>query len=516
MKKNCYISTSIAYVNGAPHLGFALESIITDSLARFKRLNDTDTFFLTGTDEHGIKVYKTAQEKGVSTEELCNQNSEKFQELTQALNISHNDFIRTSDSKKHWPSAQAVWKQLEQNGDLYKKEYTGIYCEGCETFMQKKDLLEGLCPTHKKAPLEVSEENYFFQLSKYSNTILELIESKKIEIIPDFRKNEIITMLKDSGLKDVSFSRPKKSLPWGIPVPNDESQIMYVWCDALVNYISGLEYAKPNSNLYTKYWKESERIHVIGKDIVRFHAGIWIGMLLAADIPLPNKIIIHGFLTSEGEKMSKSLGNVIDPFVEVEKYGTDAVRYFLLSQIPLGQDYDYKQEQFENIYNSHLANNLGNLVNRVHTLCIKDNIQAHMIIDPQENKKDDTSLSFLFQETTEQLWKEYNEHMKSYEIHKALEIVYKGLCFANKQMDITKPWIISKENPQELIKILPPFLEFLRHIALMLNPFIPETSQNIYRILGITTEIKTINSEWNAEKGHWKTLGEKMILFPRI
>jgi methionyl-tRNA synthetase len=516
MKKNCYISTSIAYVNGAPHLGFALESIITDSLARFKRLNAIDTFFLTGTDEHGIKVYKTAQENEITAAELCEKNSQKFQELTQALNISHNDFIRTSDSKKHWPSAKVIWNRLEQSGDIYKKAYEGIYCEGCETFMQNKDLIEGLCPHHKKAPLKISEENYFFRLSKYSDTILDLIESKKIEIVPDFRKNEIVTMLKDSGLKDVSFSRPKENLPWGIPVPNDETQIMYVWCDALVNYISALDYANPDSVLYKKYWEQSERIHVIGKDIVRFHAGIWIGMLLSSNIPLPSKIIIHGFLTSEGEKMSKSLGNVIDPFLEIEKYGTDAVRYFLLSQIPLGQDYDFKREQFENIYNAHLANNLGNLVNRVHTLCIKDNIQAHMILDTQEINNKPNSLSFLFKEEIDQFWKDYNQHMKSYEIHKALETVYKVLCFANKQMDITKPWILSKNDPQALIEILPPFLEFLRHVALMLSPFMPTTSQNIYNVLGIKKQITAINSQWNAEKDNWNTLGEKMILFPRI
>ena len=509
MKNNLYISTSIAYVNGAPHLGFALESIMADSITRYQKLKNRDTFFLTGTDEHGIKVYKTAQEQGTSALELCNKNAQKFQELTEVLNISNNDFIRTSDSKKHWPTAQKIWQELDENGDIYKKSYTGYYCEGCETFMQEKDLIDGLCPHHKKALLEVSEENYFFRLSKYSDQILKAIESKEIEIVPEFRQNEIVAMLKEDGLKDVSFSRPKENLPWGVPVPNDESQVMYVWCDALTNYISALGYNKDSQN-YEKYWEEAERVHVIGKDIVRFHAGIWIGMLLSINTPLPNKIVIHGFLTAEGEKMSKSIGNVIDPFLEVEKYGLDPIRYFLLSQIPLGQDYDFKREQFENIYNAHLANNLGNLVNRIHTLCIKHEITPDMIQESHEITK-------AFQAHLQEFFDTYLEYMEKYELHKALEIICHILDFANKQMDELKPWIAVKENPESLKNILPPFLELLRLLSIVIYPFIPETSSKIRSILGLAHRDLSMNDiHWNAEKDSWKGLGEKMILFPRL
>jgi methionyl-tRNA synthetase len=508
-QNNFYISTSIAYANAAPHLGFALESIITDCIARYKRMNKKDVFFLTGTDEHGIKIYKTAKDKGLSAKELCDNNVVKFQELSQLLHIANNDFIRTSDSQRHWPTAQKIWKQLDENSDIYKKSYTGNYCEGCERFMQEKELIDGLCPHHKKPLSKVSEENYFFRLSKYSDQILKKIESKEIEIIPEFRQNEILSMLKEDGLKDVSFSRPKENLPWGIPVPNDESQVMYVWCDALTNYISALDYSQ-NSNNYQKYWKESERVHVIGKDIVRFHAGIWIGMLFSADIPLPNKIIIHGFLTTEGKKMSKSLGNVIDPFLEVEKYGVDAIRYFLLSQIPLGQDYDFKREQFENIYNAHLANNLGNLVNRVHTLCTKHGITPDMI-------QDTPAISQTFKIRLKESFKNYHGYMEKHEPHKALEEVCHILDFANKQMDELKPWIAVKEKPESLKDILPPFLELLRQLTILIAPFIPETTQKIRLVLGLKDrDLYFTDIEWNEEKNHWKELGERVILFPRL
>lgn len=513
MKSNFYISTSIAYVNGTPHLGFALESVMSDAVARYQRMMGRDTFFLTGTDEHGIKVYKTAQEQGLTARELCDKNSAEFQKLRALLNLSTNDFIRTTDQKKHWPSVQKLWAKLQVNGDIEKRSYEGLYCEGCEVFLPEKDLVDGSCAIHKKPPVKVAEENYFFKLSKYSDQILKAIESKTLEIVPEFRQNEIVAVLRDGGLKDVSFSRPSDSLPWGIPVPGDASQNMYVWCDALSNYISALDYAN-EGELYQKYWANAERVHAIGKDIVRFHAGIWIGMLLSAGVPLPNKIFIHGFLTSEGQKMSKSLGNVVDPFVEVEKYGTDPLRYFLLSQVPVGQDYDFTRAQFENIYNAHLANNLGNLVNRVSVLCEKNGITPAMIQNSDVNSK-------IFASELTQKWQEIflanNAFMKSFSLHLALGRIVELLDFLNKQMDEHKPWLLAKTDPEKLKDIMPLFLESMRQVSYMLDSFIPETAQKIRIILGAPeTTLLDEKTTWNGQAHEWNQLGEKQILFPRL
>ncbi len=510
MKNPFYITTSIAYVNGAPHIGFALELIMTDAIARYNKLIGNDVFFLTGTDEHGIKIYKTALSKNITAKELCDINAGKFKELTNVLNILNNDFIRTSDQKKHWPSVQKLWEELDKKGDIYKKSYDGLYCEGCETFIPEKDLVDGKCPNHLKAPVKVSEENYFFRLSKYSDQILKKIKNKELEIVPEFRQNEIVAMLEDGGLKDVSFSRPAETLPWGIPVPNDQSQNMYVWCDALTNYISALDYEN-NGELYKKYWSNGEKIHVIGKDIVRFHAGIWIGMLISSEIPVPDKILIHGFLTSEGQKMSKSLGNVVDPFEEVKNYGVDALRYFLLSQVPTGQDYDFTRDQFENIYNAHLANNLGNLMNRVSVLSLKNEITPNMISDCDEE------YSKLFSKTLEDTWRNISNSMNTFSLSLAIGEIWKALDFANKQMDETKPWILIKENPEKFKAIMPLFLEFMRQITYMLESFLPYTSEKMRKILGFplakNLEEKTC---WDGQKGEWKDLGEKEILFPRL
>ena len=509
MDKNFYISTSIAYVNGAPHLGFAFESIMADSLARYQRMIGNDTFFLTGTDEHGVKIYKTAQEKNISPQELCDTNAEKFQLLTQKLDISNDDFIRTSDQKKHWPSVQKLWQQLKDKGDIYKKSYEGTYCEGCEMFIPEKDLVDGKCPNHQKVPVKIVEENYFFKLSKYSEQILNLIESKQLEIIPEFRQNEILTMLKENGLKDVSFSRPVSTLPWGVPVPDDASQNMYVWCDALTNYISALGYEN-NNDKYQKYWAQAEKTHVIGKDIVRFHAGIWIGMLLSAEISLPNKVFIHGFLTSEGQKMSKSWGNVVDPFLEIEKYSSDALRYFLLSQVPIGQDYDFTRKQFDNIYNAHLANNLGNLVNRIAVLSVKNNITPDLIANCSGG------LTTLFQEQIKSTWQQIQQNMQNYILNKALENIWDLLHFANKQMDELKPWILAKSEPEKLTEIMPLFLELIRQVAFMLEPFLPYTSTQIQTIFNIPAAANFVEKRTWGQVKNWQVLGERKILFERV
>ena len=373
-----YITSSLPYTNANPHIGFALEIIQTDVLARYQRQQDKDVFFLTGTDEHGTKVAKTAKDAGVSPREFTNKISGKFLELTKTLNISNDNFIRTTDQKQHWPSVRVVWEKLQESGDLEKRIYEGLYCSGCEVFITEKELVNGQCPIHKKEPEKVQEENWFFGLSKYGLQLKEKIEKDELRIVPEGRKKEVLSLI-NQGLEDISFSRPKEKLQWGIPVPGDDTQVVYVWADALVNYISALGY--PKGEKFKKYWPAD--VHVVGKDILRFHATIWPAMLLSLGIELPKTIFVHGFITADGQKMSKSLGNVIDPFELVEKYGTDAVRYFFLREIPSTEDGDFSYEKFEVRYNADLASGLGNLVARVVTLATKEISNDKFLISKQ-------------------------------------------------------------------------------------------------------------------------------------
>jgi methionyl-tRNA synthetase len=359
-----YITTAIDYVNAKPHIGHALEKIQADVLARYHRAKGDDVWFLTGTDEHGTKNFRTAEIAGKTTQEFVDENSEYFKNLKDVCNLSWDDFIRTTDKNRHWPGVQKLWNKIYEAGDLYKKKYQGLYCVGCEAFVTEKELVDGKCPIHKKEPEKLEQENWFFKLSKYSKEIESKIKNDELKIIPESRKNEILSFLK-SGLEDISLSRPKNYLSWGIPVPNDPDQVIYVWYDALSNYITAIEYAE-ESEKFKKFWPAD--LHVIGKDILRFHAAIWPGMLLSAGLPLPKSIFVHGFITVEGEKMSKTLGNIIDPAELSQKYGSDAVRYYLLREISTYEDGDYSKKKFEERYNADLANGIGNLVSRVATL----------------------------------------------------------------------------------------------------------------------------------------------------
>lgn len=369
-KKTFYITTTIPYANAPPHVGFALEIIQADVLARWNKLKGKDVFFLTGTDEHGVKNYQTARKEGLSTQEFVDKNSEEFRKLKKILNISNDYFIRTTDKKVHWPGVIKLWNILYEKGDIYKKKYTGHYCSGCERFITEKELINGKCSNHPNLKIEkIAEENYFFKLSKYSNEIKKLIKEDKLKITPKIWKNDFLSLVKD-GLTDVSFSRDKNRLPWGIPVPGDKNQIMYVWPDALSNYITGIGF--PDKK-YKKYWPAD--IHVVGKDMLRFHAGIWPGMLLSAGLPLPKEIIVHGFLTFNNQKISKSLGNVISPEYIVNKYGADSIRYYLIRNIPFGEDGDFSEKVLVERHNNELANKLGNLVSRVTGLIEKYGVE---------------------------------------------------------------------------------------------------------------------------------------------
>jgi methionyl-tRNA synthetase len=497
-----YTTTAIAYVNAAPHMGHALEFVMTDAIARFKRMMGDDVFFLTGTDEHGVKIYNAAKKAGVDTQDFVDKNSLKFQELRGILDLSNDDFIRTSDRVRHWPACQKLWNELVKQDDIYEKEYEGLYCEGCEVFMMPRDLVNGNCPIHQKPPISVKEKNYFFRLSKYSKKIGALIETDKLQIIPSSRKNEILNVIKE-GLTDVSFSRPRSVLPWGVDVPNDPDQVMYVWCDALTNYISAMGYTD-NSDRFKTYWPAD--LHVIGKDIVRFHAGIWIGMLLSAGVKLPKAILVHGFITHNGDKMSKTLGNVIDPVDVVNSYGVDALRYYLIREIPTGKDGDFKDELFVERYNADLANNLGNLVNRVHTLITRNNITDFTFDTDSDGAK----------KKVNETWKKYVSDMNQYNLHEAVFHVWRLVDYANKRIDEEKPWSMVKNHPEQAKAVLSNLLEVIRHISIMLTPIIPKSAANIRAQLGLPAEIdQKSESGWGALKD-WKQLGQASIIFPRI
>lgn len=500
-EKKFYVTTAIAYVNAAPHIGFALELIQGDALARYHRLRGDDTFFLTGTDEHGVKVYEVAKDIGVPTSELVDMNAEKFEKLCDALDLSNDDFIRTS-SELHKRGAKKVWEKLREKGDIYKDVYKGNYCVGCEAFIPDKDLdEEGNCPNHGKKPEILEEENYFFRLSKYSDRIKEAIESDELLVLPASRKREMLNLIGRDGLKDVSFSRPKNLLPWGVDVPGDDEQVMYVWCDALSNYITALDYEN-EGELFKKFWPCDA--HVIGKDILRFHAGIWIGMLLSMEIPLPKAIYVHGFITSEGQKMSKSLGNVVDPFEYVENYGVEALRYYLLREIPTMDDGDFGWKRFVNLYNSELANSFGNLVNRV--FMMTERYCGGKIPEKVEEGEVFSVVSRIMDE--------YEAAFDVFDLKRACECIVDLTDFGNKYIDEKKPWVVAKEGGN-VSEVLYDLLEILRVLAVLFSPILPSVSARIAGGLGLKEGELNFEKKWGGlKKGtSIKSFG---VLFPRI
>ena len=497
-----YISTSIAYVNARPHIGFAMEVIQADVLARYHRLCGDETFYLTGTDEHGSKLEQAAKDQGKTPQALVDENAQHFKALTDLLKLSNDHFVRTTD-ENHIKGARQIWTKMMAAGDLYKGSYEGLYCVGCEGFKTEKELVDGLCPNHKTAPQKLKEENYFFKLSKYSEEIKKKILKGTLQILPEARKNEILAVLEE-GLTDVSFSRPRKILEWGIEVPDDPDQVMYVWCDALSNYITGIGYGS-DSEKFKKYWPAN--VHLIGKDILRFHAAIWIGMLLSAEIELPKAIYVHGFITSEGMKMSKSLNNVVDPVGVVAEFSVDALRYFLLKEIPTTDDGDFSKARFKVVYESELADSLGNLVSRVVAM-------THKYFEGKVPEGDLKDADFAAKIATR--WKNYDVAIESFDLKRALELVMELAYEANKYVDAQKPWALAKTDQKELAKVLYNLLEMIRHLALFLLPFIPTTAEKILGHLG-AEKILTYNDarKWGQLKAGTE-LQKVEPLFPKV
>jgi methionyl-tRNA synthetase len=454
-----FIATSIPYVNGDPHIGFAMELLEADTLARAARQRGDEVIFSTGTDEHGTKVAQKAAELGLKPQEFTDQISGKFRELQQLLNISADRFIRTTE-KAHVQRAQAIWKALEK--DIYKAKYTGWYDVRQEEFVPEAQADPArMKPDHPQAYQRLEEENYFFKLSSYTEPVKKAIESGELQIIPETRRNEILAVLK-TGLEDISISRPKEKLDWGVPVPGDKTQVMYVWFEALMNYITVLGY--PEHEDFKSYWPA--QVQVIGKDIIRFHAAIWPAMLMSLGLPLLKRLYVHGFITVEGQKMSKSIGNVIAPADVVQKYGVDAFRYYFLRHVPSYNDGDFSWDAFESAYNNELANELGNAVQRTAAMILKYQKGLVGIVPPGGHDS-----------------KEVTDALEQCKFDRALDYVWDQVRGLNQYIDEEKPWEIAKTGDEDhLREVLASQVADLLEIADLLAPFLPDTAAKIQAV----------------------------------
>lgn len=462
MSKKLYICTAIPYVNGTPHIGNALDYLLGDIWARYQRQLGHEVRFEVGTDEHGNKIAAKAKELGLSPQEYTDKMYPNFELLMKKLGTTYTDFIRTTDPH-HVGAVQYIWQQLRPH--IYKDSYEGWYCQGHEAFFTEKEVAEtnGVCPDHQTPYEKVSEENYFLRCSDFTDQIREAIESNKMQIVPEFRKKEFLELIKD-GVKDVSISRPRKNLTWGVPVPDDPDQIMYVWVDALANYITVIGY--PDRDEWKEYWPAD--VQIVGKDILRFHAGIWPAMLLGLGLPLPKKLLVHGFINVGGAKISKTVGNTIDPNEIIDNYGVDAFRYFFSRHIPTLDDGDFTWEKFENSYNNELANDLGNLVSRVAQMIKR--YQAGVVgeIAPAEHDMGP-----------------FREKMEALEFDKALDDAWLMVRSLNQYLEEVKPWEIAKRRGQDpdaeahLAEVLSHGVNSLMQIADLITPFMPTTADKI-------------------------------------
>ncbi len=460
-----YICTAIPYVNGNPHIGHAMDYLLSDAYARFRRMLGDEVRFQVGTDEHGNKVYSTAQKNNLAVEEYAAQNSQKFQDFVQKLNISYTDVIRTTDPE-HVRRCQEIWQKLTPH--IYAAEYDGWYCEGCERFITQKEYDEtnGVCPDHQKPYERLTEKNYYLRISDFKDEIREQIENGKMAILPEFRKQEMLNLLEDTP--DISISRPKKQLSWGVPVPGDESQVMYVWLDALSNYITILGY--PDQDI-SEFWPATAQF--VGKDILRFHAITWPAILLGLGLPLPQTLVSHGHVLSNGQKMSKSLGNVVDPMEVVERHGLEAFRYYFSRHIDTFVDSDFTWEKYDEAYNNELANDLGNLVQRLATLCNKNEISGIVTGDYKD------------------LDPKYVALMGNFEFSKAFDYIWSQIRELNKEIDQSKPWELAKNGETARLRtVLYDLVAKLVRAAQLLEPFLPDTSASIYRIFGVDGTIQ--------------------------
>ncbi|MFC2135453.1 methionine--tRNA ligase [Bacteroidota bacterium] len=497
MEKKFYVTTAIAYPNGPPHMGHALEIVQADVVARFHKLLGKDVFFQTGTDEHGTKNWDTAKKAGKSVKVFLDENVAVFKKLYADLNVDYDYFIRTTDKKIHHPGAIKLWKELVKSGDIYKKNYAGRYCVGCETFKTDKELEDNKCPNHPKLEIQnVEEENYFFRLSKYKDVLIKKIKSDEYKVVPKERKNEILSFLK--GAKDISFSRPKSTLPWGIPVPEDEEHVMYVWCDALSNYITGAGYGRDEKK-FKSLWPAD--VHIIGKDILRFHAAFWPAMLLSAKVALPKQLFSHGFILSKGAKMGKSSGNVIEPFSQIEKYGADRFRFYILGTMPIDSDGDYAEELLVERTNSEIVSNIANLFYR--TLSFLNRNFDGKVIAAKDDK------------FTKPLEKKFSDIKKLYELfdfRKAINEILSVGAEGNKYFQDKAPWVLIKEDKKKAHEVLSLCVNLVKNLTVLLKPVMPSFASEIEKQLNL----KDLSfSDLNFDLRNHR-IGKEKIIFQKL
>ncbi|MFA9462086.1 methionine--tRNA ligase [Thiohalorhabdus methylotrophus] len=487
-----YLTTPIYYVNDVPHIGHAYTTVAADTVARYQRLRGREVYFLTGTDEHGLKVERSAQRQGIAPQELADQVVDRYRSLWERLEISHDDFIRTTEDR-HAAGVRKLWELLEQSGAIYKGVYEGWYNVSDEAYVPDSQVVDG-CDAESGQPLErVQEESYFFRLSEYRDVLVEHIQAHPEFIQPDNFRNEILSFL-EQGLKDLSISRT--TFTWGVSVPEDPDHVIYVWIDALTNYISALGYGSEDQALFERFWPAD--LHLIGKDILRFHAVYWPALLMAAGLPLPRQIFAHGWWTKEGQKMSKSKGNVLDPFGLTDYYGTDQVRYFLLREVPFGQDGDFSDAAMVRRANEDLANDLGNLLNR--TLSMQHKYLGDEVGLPAVETDEDADLKAHL----DGLPANFEEHMDNMRFHRALEAVFEVVRRGNLYVDETAPWVLNKEGRKErLAAVLANLLETMRVVNLHLWPVMPEACNQMFTQMGYSLEGVELDRDarWGARPG---------------
>lgn len=499
-----FLTTAIDFVNSKPHLGTAYEKITADVIARYRRLAGFETHFLMGNDEHSQNVFKKAAEQGKEPLAYCDEMEGVFRDVWKRLDLSFDDFIRTTDRKRHFPAVQKMAQACLDNGDIYEGAYEGWYCEGCESFKPEKDLVEGLCPIHKTKPQWIKEKNWFFRLSKYQQPLLKHYADHPSFIEPEIRRNEILRLV-EGGLEDISMSRAGQS--WGIPVPFDPTSVVYVWFDALINYAAAVGYAWDDEQ-FAKWWPAN--LHVVGKDITRFHCVIWPAMLMSAGLPLPQQVFGHGWVYFKGERMSKTMGNIVDPLDAANKFGPDPLRLYLTKEIPYGGDGDFTWERFEEKYNADLANNLGNLVNRV----------ASMSERYQQGRVRSQATSGALAAFADRAVHDYRAGMQVHALHEGAAAAFGLISAANNFIAEKEPWKLAKspDNAAELNGVLWDLSEAVRIAATLLLPIMPASSSEILRRLGDDRPIRDRRLESDAS---WRTSGEKQILnagalWPRI
>ena len=527
LMKPYYVTTPIYYVNDKPHIGTAYSTIAADVVSRYQRLRGRPTNFLTGLDEHGLKIDRRAQEEELNPQDFVNRMAPPFIEAWGQLGCAHDDFIRTTEPR-HKASVQRLWQMLQDNGDIYLGDYEDWYCVGCETFKTEKELLpKNLCPVHKKPVEKVKEQSYFFKLSKYAERLLDYYDKHPDFVHPHGRFNEVKSFVKE-GLRDISISRT--SFRWGIPVPRDPEHVMYVWLDALTNYISALggPAAEGDAPLFDRFWSENSTVvHIVGKDILRFHAIYWPAFLLSAGIRLPDQIWAHGWLTVNGEKMSKSLGNFLAPGPLVDAFGADVLRYYLMREVGFGQDGDFSHQNLVGRYNGELANGLGNLLNRIVASIVKKNLDGLVpaVYQPAPLNKDENDSEWLLDThliiDAGKAADRAAVYMEKLQFHRALDTIWELIAAANRYVDSTEPWKLAKEgNKERLDEVCYVVLESLRWLSIMLWPFMPQKCDGLRKQLGLAPLMPTVSldawpSAWGGLAAGTQT-APGTALFPRI